>query len=147
MSGILGRKVGMTTVFVPQDLAFMGMERHEFHAVSPRLVPLIAHDRAGYGGAVATTGLVLLCCAWCARPSRSLWQILCLTGIVGYATSIGVHLVVGYNDLVHLSPAIAGALLFASGLVLTYRPMRAGLAAGRGSRAPSASARARSNAR
>lgn len=126
--GLAVATIGMTTVFVPQDLTFMGMARHEFHAVSPRLVPLIAHDRAGYGGAVATTGIILLFCARCARPSRSLWQILCLTGIVGYATSIGVHPLVGYNDLVHLAPAIAGALLFAGGLLLTYRPMHARLA-------------------
>lgn len=123
--GLAVATIGMTSVFVPQDLAFMAMERHEFHAVSPRLVPLIAHDRAGYGGAVATTGIVLLFCAWCARPSRSLWQILCLTGIVGYATSIGVHPLVGYNDLVHLAPALFGALLFSGGLILTHRPMHA----------------------
>src|SRR5690606_27676875 len=33
--------VGMTTVFVPQDLDFMGMTYEQVEAVNPRLVPLI----------------------------------------------------------------------------------------------------------
>jgi dihydroorotate dehydrogenase len=42
--------VGMTRVFVPQDLAFMGLSAERLRALSPTLVPLIAHDRAGFGG-------------------------------------------------------------------------------------------------
>jgi dihydroorotate dehydrogenase len=56
-------------------------------------------------------------------PSRSLWQVLCLAGVVGFLAAIGVHPVVGYNDLIHLAPATLGAMLFTIGLVLTYRPM------------------------
>ena len=42
--------VGMTVVFVPQDLHFMMMDREGLAMISPRLIPLIAHDRAGFGG-------------------------------------------------------------------------------------------------
>ncbi len=37
--------------------------------------------------------------------------------------AIGVHPVVGYNDLFHLAPAILGAVLFIVGLILFYRRM------------------------
>src|SRR2546430_4107062 len=35
--------VGMTRVFVPTDLEFMGASRTELAAINPRLIPLIAH--------------------------------------------------------------------------------------------------------
>ncbi|HLA11686.1 MAG TPA: hypothetical protein VJ023_13945 [Pyrinomonadaceae bacterium] len=115
--------VGMTSVFVPQDLEFMGMTASDLHAINPRLVPLIAHDRAGFGGGIGTCGLAVLFCVWCGRPSKSLWQVLCFSGVVGFATAIGVHPVVGYNNLFHLAPAIVGAVMFIIGLGLCYGPM------------------------
>ncbi|MGI8734553.1 MAG: hypothetical protein ACR2LM_14775 [Pyrinomonadaceae bacterium] len=121
--GLTVMTVGMTWVFVPQDLAFMGVSPAELQAISARLVPLIAHDRAGFGGAICTTGITVFFCVWCARPSKSLWQVLCFSGVVGFATAIGVHPVVGYNDLFHLAPAILGAVLFIVGLILFYRRM------------------------
>src|SRR6059058_656902 len=42
--------VGMTSVFVPQDLTFLGLLPSDLQAINPQLVPLIAHDRAGFGG-------------------------------------------------------------------------------------------------
>jgi hypothetical protein len=125
--------VGMTTVFVPQDLRFMGLTVADLQRLSPRLVPLIAHDRAGFGGAICTTGITVLFSVWCAEPSRGLWQVLLLAGAVGFLAAIGVHPAVGYNDLVHLAPAIGGAAIFALGLVLSFKPMHS---AGRGSHQP-----------
>ena len=55
---ILG--IGMSHVFVPEDTHFIGLTRSEIDQISPRLVPLIAHDRAGFGGAVAVMGLTTL---------------------------------------------------------------------------------------
>ncbi len=115
--------VGMTTVFVPQDLAYMGLTADDLQAINPKLVPLIAHDRAGFGGGVMTCGVLLFFCVWCSRPSRSLWQVLCVAGIAGFATAIGVHPVVGYTDPVHLAPAILGAITYGTGLALTFQPM------------------------
>jgi hypothetical protein len=43
--------------------------------------------------------------------------------VVGFIAAIGIHPVVGYNDLIHLAPAMLGAMIFTVGLVLTYRPM------------------------
>lgn len=118
--------VGMTTVFVPQDLSFMSIERAELQAISDRLIPLIAHDRAGFGGAICATGITVFFCVWCAKPSRNLWQILLFAGIVGFAAAIGVHPAVGYTDLFHLAPAILGSIMFLTGLILCYKPMHAG---------------------
>src|SRR5204862_6324687 len=50
--------VGMTSVFVPQDLTFLGLTPSDLQNVNPRLVPLISHDRAGFGGSVCTCGIV-----------------------------------------------------------------------------------------
>ena len=121
--GLTVMAVGMTWVFVPQDLDFMGLQSSDLQAISARLVPLIAHDRAGFGGAICTTGITVFFCVWCARPSKSFWQVLCFSGAIGFASAIGVHPVVGYNNLLHLAPAIIGAVLFVAGLILMYPTM------------------------
>jgi MFS family permease len=123
LGGLTIMTVGMTIVFVPQDLTFMGVTASELHAINPRLIPLIAHDRAGFGGGICVCGVIVLFCVWCGMPSRSLWQVLCLAGVVGFSTAIGTHPIVGYNDLGHLAPAMFGAMIFIVGLLLTYRPM------------------------
>lgn len=115
--------VGMTRVFVPQDLEFMSATAADLNRLNPRLIPLIAHDRAGFGGGVFNLGLLIVACTWRGKPSRSLWQALALAGAVAFTTAIGVHPLVGYNNPVHLAPACVGALLFLVGIVLTARPM------------------------
>ncbi|HEX8708203.1 MAG TPA: hypothetical protein VF723_08180 [Pyrinomonadaceae bacterium] len=130
LGGFTIMTVGMTSVFVPQDLTFMGMTAADLQTINPRLVPLIAHDRAGFGGGIGSCGITVLFCVWCGTPSRSLWQVLCLAGLAGFATAIGIHPLVGYNDLSHLAPALAGALMFAAGLLLTYQRMHSQAAEG-----------------
>jgi hypothetical protein len=113
--------IGMTQVFVATDLTFIGLTREQLNAINPRLIPLIAHDRAGFGGGVATAGLLLLATVWHSAPCRSLWQALLIGGISGWSTAIGVHPLVGYVDAGHLAPAVTGALLFFAGLTLYFR--------------------------
>ncbi|GAB3638655.1 hypothetical protein GCM10027422_42450 [Hymenobacter arcticus] len=115
--------VGMTSVFVPQDLHYLNLTAKELTVLSPHLIPLIAHDRAGFGGALASCGVALFCCVWCGAPSPSLWQVLALAGGVGFATAIGVHPLIGYTDFSHLAPAFAGLGLFVAGLWLGYPAM------------------------
>jgi hypothetical protein len=126
-AGVVILAVGMTAVFVPQDLAYLDVSVADLHALNPRLVPLIAHDRAGFGGALVAAGSAAALCIWCGRPSRSLWQALAVAGFAGFGPAIGVHFAIGYTDPVHLAPAVAGAALFAVGLALTYRPMVRGV--------------------
>lgn len=111
--------VGMTRVFVPQDLEFMGVSIADLDAANSRLVPLIAHDRAGFGGGILSAGLTVAACALFANPSRSWWQALAGAGGAGFGAAIGVHPAVGYTDWFHLAPAIAGSLLFLVGLALS----------------------------
>ena len=125
VGGLIIATVGVTTIFVPQDLEYMGMTVEELTAVNPRLPSLIAHDRAGFGGGVACCGLTMFFCIWCGRASRSRWQTLLITGLCGFATAIGVHPAIGYNNFLHLSPAIIGATLFTIGIVLTHDAPRA----------------------
>jgi hypothetical protein len=111
--------VGITDVFVPEDLEFMGTTAAELRHFSNRLVPLMAHDRAEFGGAVLTMGITTFACLWCATPSRSLWEAILIAGGVSLTAAIGVHGVVGYTDLWHLAPALAAALSLIVGLLLT----------------------------
>ncbi|HSV14578.1 MAG TPA: hypothetical protein VLI90_09975, partial [Tepidisphaeraceae bacterium] len=115
--------VGMTRVFVPQDLEFMGLTADQIRAINPRLVPLIAHDRAGFGGGLCATGVTVFFCVWCAAPSRSLWQVLCVAGIAGFGTAIFIHPIVGYLSVSHLLPAVCVAVMLVVGLCLSFGPM------------------------
>lgn len=122
--GLTIMTVGTTCVFVPQDLEFMGLSVTELHALNPRLVPLIAHDRAGFGGAVCCAGIAMFFCVWFGQLTRNLWWVLLVAGIAGFGAGIGAHPAVGYNDALHLAPAVLGAAGYAIGLVLTFRDAR-----------------------
>jgi hypothetical protein len=123
LGGLIIMTVGMTTVFVPQDLEFMNLCVEDLASVNPRLVPLIAHDRAGFGGGVCCCGVTMFFCIFCSQPSRSLWQALAMTGVAGFGTAIGVHFPIGYTSFTHLAPAYVGATMFSAGMLLTYREM------------------------
>ena len=121
LAGLIIMTVGMTSVFVPQDLEFMGMTRAAIGGINPHLVPLIAHDRAGFGGALASFAVAMFASVRYGRASRALWQALAIGGIAGFGTSVGVHPAIGYLSATHLGPAVAGCALFATGLALAAR--------------------------
>jgi len=127
LAGIVILYVGATEVFVAEDFGFMGLTRDVLDRVNPRLVPLIAHDRAGFGGGLATIGILLLLCGWYAPPSRAFHQAVLFAGGSGFCFAIGTHFVEGYLNLVHLAPAFAGAALFAGSILcemIGWRRMR-----------------------
>jgi dihydroorotate dehydrogenase len=130
-AGLAITTIGATSVFVPEDLEFMRTTAEALRAANPRLVPLIAHDRATFGGMLLAGGLVVLLTAlWGFRPGdRWLWWALLAAGPPAYTAAIGVHLVVHYTNLRHLAPPAAGTVLFVLGLALSYpslcRPNRA----------------------
>ncbi|MBS1553335.1 MAG: hypothetical protein JSU09_00290 [Bacteroidetes bacterium] len=111
--------VGMTTVFVPQDLEYMKITVCGLDDINPKLKPLIAHDRAGFGGGLATIGLLYFFMLKRSVLSTSLWQVVALSMFIGFSSAIGVHYVIGYTDLFHLLPAYAGAIIALLGLVFT----------------------------
>ncbi len=121
VAGLTIMTVGMTSVFVPQDLEYIGLSRAEIGNINPRLIPLIAHDRAGFGGALISFGVAMFACVRYARPSPVLWRSLAAAGVMGFATAVGVHPAIGYVNVIHLAPAVLAALLFAAGLALSSR--------------------------
>lgn len=122
-AGITISIVGMTSVFVPQDLEFMNITVCGIDQLNPRLKPLIAHDRAAFGSGLAVIGLLFFFILRCAEHNISLWQIMALALSVGFLTALGVHYWVGYTNFIHLLPAYFGACTSALGLVLTYKEM------------------------
>lgn len=115
--------LGSTVVFVPQDLAYFGYTPAQLAAINPHLIPLIAHDRAGFGGGLASCGLCVFFIVWKARATRALWQALLCAGCVGFGCAIGIHYPMGYVSASHLAPAWAGALIYVIGIVC-IRPAR-----------------------
>ena len=103
---------GMTTVFVPSDLQFIGLAPSTLAHISPSLVPVISHDRAGFGGGLCSIGCLLLFMCRFAELNRSLVEILAVMGCAGFGAAIGVHFVVGYVNFLHLLPAFIGFLIF-----------------------------------
>lgn len=120
-AGLVILTVGMTSVFVPQDIAYLGMTRTELDAINPRLIPLIAHDRAGFGGGLLTSGLLFFAVVWKGRPAPPLWQALLIAGLCGFGCAIGIHYPIGYTDFIHLAPAWSGLVLFSAGMILSRR--------------------------
>jgi len=118
--------VGMSSVFVPQDLAYIGLRPEDLFAINPRLVPLIAHDRAGFGGGLLSCGLIVSLVVWKSPIDRGLWQALLISGAVGFACAIGIHYSIGYTDFTHVGPAILGALIFGIGIICTAPATRRG---------------------
>jgi hypothetical protein len=114
--------VGVTRLFVAEDLEFMHTTAEALRSANPRLVPLIAHDRATFGGMLVSTGLALLLpTLWGFRPcSAWLWWTQLVAVVLAYSAAIAVHLVIGYTDSFHLLPAYGGLAVFLLGLALSY---------------------------
>lgn len=123
-AGLVILFVGMTSVFVPQDLVFLGMTRAQLDAVNPHLIPLIAHDRAGFGGGLLTTGMLVFAIVWKGRPSRPLWEALLVAGTCGFVCAIGIHYPIRYLDAFHLAPAWTGFVMFGTGMILNRSKYR-----------------------
>ena len=114
--------VGSTSVFVHEDLEFMQTTVETLRTANPRLVPVVAHDRACFGGMLISCGLAtLLPGLWCFRQGeRWLWWMLLAAGTTAYTATLTVHLTVGYTNLMHLTPAFAGLGLLWLALALSY---------------------------
>jgi hypothetical protein len=111
---------GMTTVFVPSDLRFVGLDVSALDRISSSLVPVIAHDRAGFGGGLCSIGFLLLFMARYAELSRNFVEIVAVMGFAGFGAAIGVHFIVGYRDFLHLLPAFMGSVIFILAVVFLW---------------------------
>lgn len=84
------------------------------------LIPVISHDRAGFGVGLFSIGVLLLLMARHAKLERSFIQIIALMGSTGFGCAIGVHFAVGYLDFLHLLPAYLGFALFIAADLLLW---------------------------
>jgi len=124
--GLAILRVGLGNTFVPEDLDFIGMSAADLKDVNPRLVPLLAHDRAGFGSGVFTLGLTTALCLWCGGLTRHLHQAIVVAGITSLAAALVVHFGVGYTDAWHLLPALSAAACLVVGVVLQHPGYRRG---------------------
>lgn len=112
--------VGLTGVFVPTDLTFLGTSARTLEAVNPRLVPFVAHDRAGFGGALMSAAVAItLLSAWGWRRGEAwvFWTLAVAAG-AGFLPAVVVHGVIHYTDFIHLAPVYLGIALAGTGLLL-----------------------------
>ncbi len=121
-AGLTIAGVGVTHVFVHTDLEFMGTTAEALREFSPRLLPMIAHDRASFGGMLVSVGVgVLLIALWGFRQGQAwVWWTLLGSGLSAYVPTLIVHFAVGYTDPGHLAPAFVGLGLFLAALALSY---------------------------
>ncbi|MFE5966556.1 hypothetical protein [Streptomyces sp. NPDC056463] len=112
--------VGLTGVFVPSDLVFLGADTQALEAVNPRLVPFVAHDRAGFGGALmAAAAAITLLSAWgWGRGEAWVFWSLATAAAFGFLPAVLVHGAIHYTDFLHLAPVYIGIILTATGLLL-----------------------------
>lgn len=120
-AGIVMTVIGCTRVFVESDLEFMRTTAAQLALSYDRLVPLVAHDRASLGGMLVSNGVVVwLSAQWGFRAGeRWLWRALAWGGNIAFACAVIVHVIVGYDELLHLAPAILGWMLWNVALALT----------------------------
>jgi len=119
--------IGLTTVFVPTDLAFLGTDADRLHAANARLLPFIAHDRAGFGGALMAAALaIILLSAWGWRRGEAwVWWTLALAAITGFGPAVVVHVLIHYTSFEHIVPVYLGICLTTAALTLA-RPYLCG---------------------
>jgi dihydroorotate dehydrogenase len=121
-AGIVISIIGMNGVFVPEDLMYFSLKPEQIAAFNENLIPLIAHDRAGFGGALISEGFLLLTIAlWGYREgAKWIWWTLAIVGLPGFLTGVGTHFMIGYDNHFHLSPAYLLFLFYIVGLVYSY---------------------------
>jgi hypothetical protein len=122
VAGVTIAAFAVSRVFVFSDLAFMKTTAGKLAEANPHLLPLIAHDRAGFGGVLAADGVALLALSlWgFRRGSRWVWWALFAAGSVGFAGGLYAHILVGYLEFGHLLPLFVAGLVFVCALGCSF---------------------------
>lgn len=120
VAGVIIATVGVTGVFVWSDLQFLHTTSDTLSRANAHLLPLIAHDRAGFGGALASDGIcVLLIALWGFRRGEAwVWWTLLVAGSAGFLGGVYAHFAVGYLEFGHLLPVAVSGAVFIAALVL-----------------------------
>ncbi|MWC29637.1 hypothetical protein [Paenibacillus sp. MMS18-CY102] len=122
IGGIVIALVGITNVFVPEDISYLCTSRDDLNLANERLIPLIAHDRAGFGGALLSDAVGILVVALWGLQQGAKWQwwTLLLSGAPGFVAGLSIHFIISYTDFWHLLPAYFAFGLYIVGLVMLY---------------------------
>ena len=117
VAGLVIAKIGITSVFIADDLEFLCTTPDRLWEVNERIIPLVAHDRATFGGMLLSVGCaVTFSGLWGPRRGRAwLWWMLLIAGSVAYVATIAIHHHVGYTSFRHLLPAYGGLVLLWGG--------------------------------
>ncbi|MGE6752911.1 dihydroorotate dehydrogenase [Rossellomorea sp. NPDC071047] len=122
LGGLVISYLGITSVFVPTDLLYLCMPPEILHEFNQNLIPVIAHDRAGFGSALLSVGLLVLTLSlWgFQQGNKWVWRTLLIGGLPAFISGIYIHFAIGYTSFIHLLPAYFAIGLFLIGLVKTY---------------------------
>lgn len=122
VGGIVISTIGVSNVFVSTDIGFLCMSPQMLEQISANLIPVIAHDRAGFGSALVSVGLlVLMTSLWGFRKGeRWVWNTLAIGALPAFIAGIGTHLYIGYTSFIHLMPVYFLVFLYVIGLGLSY---------------------------
>lgn len=121
LGGIVISSIGATSVFVPTDIGYICMTPEQMYGITEKLVPVIAHDRAGFGSALLSVGLlVLMLSLWGFHQGEKwVWRTFLIGGIPAFCAGILTHFIIGYTTFIHLLPAYFALFLFIMGLILS----------------------------
>jgi len=121
IGGLVISFIGATNVFVPTDIGFICMTPDQLNDVNGRLISLIAHDRAGFGSALISVGLlVLMISLWGFQQGEKwVWKTLLIGGIPAFVSGIVTHFIIGYTTFIHILPAYFALFLYVTGLILS----------------------------
>ncbi len=122
VSGIVIMVVGLSSVLIPSDRAYLGNNQVFFQRqLNGRLLRFVAHDRAGFGGALLSLGVgILTITAWGWRENEpGTWWSTLAAASVGFGAALAVHMHVGYVDVFHLLPIYLGLPLVGIALLLS----------------------------
>lgn len=121
LGGLVISIIGITNVFVPTDILYICMTPEQLHNITSKLIPVIAHDRAGFGGALISVGLLVLTLSlWGFHQGQKwVWYTFLFGGIPAFSAGLATHFVIGYTTFTHLLPAYFALFLFIVGLLLS----------------------------
>lgn len=121
VGGVVISLIGVTNVFVPTDISYICMTPEALKEFNERLIPVIAHDRAGFGSALLSVGLLVLMLAlWGIREGeRWVWWTFTIGATPAFAAGIATHFIIGYTDFFHLLPAYFAFVLYMIGVICT----------------------------
>ncbi|WP_010284453.1 dihydroorotate dehydrogenase [Bacillus timonensis] len=123
LGGFVISLIGITNVFVPTDILYICMPPEMLDLFNDKLISVIAHDRAGFGSALLSVGLIVLTISlWgFQQGNKWIWWTLLIGGLPAFFAGIWIHFAIGYTTFIHLLPAYFALCLFFIGLILTYR--------------------------